>query len=192
MKNFCPPIQPQGFDRSMRYKLLTATKDMRVNGKLIKKGKDYQPEIDHLLTLEELASYKKPTFGKYPKATIFQYSSLLSKDVIGTDAAIDADIFNGTEEEYLEWKSGSSQTAPQTEDETSTPIQTFTVTSMYDRLIVRSSPEKADNDTGERVSKGHPMVAYEITTDSKLNTWAHIATGWIAVVCDGTTYSKIS
>jgi hypothetical protein len=83
-------------------------------------------------------------------------------------------------------------TPPSTEDETPTPIPTFTVTSMYDRLTVRSSPEKADNDTGNRVSKGHPMVAYEITTDSKLNTWAHIATGWIAVVYDGTTYSKIS
>ena len=88
MKNFT-----EGFYFGPRYKLVKDT-----NGKLI------QPVIDHFLTWEELATYLKPFPTKYDKYTLFQYCSVMKGSVIGTKASyIDADVFNGTEEEYSVW-----------------------------------------------------------------------------------------
>jgi len=86
---------------------------------------------------------------------------------------------------------GTVAQVPSSEDDPVATPNTFTVTPLY-KLVIRSSPEKSNNDTGYRALKGISLAAYETATDSLGNTWARISTGWIAIKYNGTVYSKIN
>jgi len=77
---------------------------------------------------------------------------------------------------------------PSTEDEV-TPV--YTITPLY-RLVIRSSPEKANNDTGLRAEYNVTLSAYEMANDNKGNVWYKIDTGWICAKYNGVVLATIS
>lgn len=99
-----------------------------------------QPAIDHFLTAEELVSYARPSCGVFSKVLIHQYASTLDGRIIGFNGAVDANYFNGTEEEYALFRTGQSVVIPDAaqEDEPVALRQVQVIAA--DGLKVRSTP----------------------------------------------------
>lgn len=119
MQNFM-----EGFGFIPRYKLVQAQREtILFNGEVVAAGKMYQPEIRSFLTAAQLSSYPQPGRGVYPKVTIWQYSSRLIGTLLGFTGYIDADIFNGTEEDYSIWLGDHSvPTKPVMEEDAPVPV----------------------------------------------------------------------
>lgn len=175
MKNFT-----EGFYFGPRYKLV---KD--ANGKLV------QPVIDHFLSWEELKTYPKPVPSKYDKYTLFQYASTMKGSVIGTDATyIDADIFNGSEEEYSVWLGKTCvPTSPViTEDDIPDIVNEIikrvrVISSVNVRNgIGTSSPQYSLNGSPFVILKNEEMDVYGSAVDNMGNPWHRI--GYKEWVCE--------
>ena len=104
------------------------------------------------------------------KLRLFQYTSDGDVDDNGTadgfalgmeSSTLDLNVFIGTEAEFAAWTNWTQTSAPVTEDE---PTHTAKVIALWG-VKVRTSPEVANNDTGNRYTYGTVISFSEKQTD---------------------------
>ena len=198
MKNFT-----EGFGMIPRYKLLTATRDMVFfDGSRVAAGKTYQPEITHFLSAAELSAYLKPDFGAYPKATIWQYGSRLIGTLLGCPGYVDADIFNGTEQEYSAWLGKISvPTQPAPIEDAPIPItnpagklaQVITSVNVRNGIGTAAAQYSLNGTPWVLLKSEPPIDVMESAHDSRGNPWLRIGfEQWICAEFNGSKLVQVS
>lgn len=178
-----------------RYKLVRATRDFYLAGKLVKAGDLYQPEIDHFLTEAELTAYLKPDVKTYPKYTIHQYSSRFKAEILGSDGYIDANYFNGSEAEYSVWSGKNCvPTSPVVDEDPGIPValpsgELVTVLSGVNvrNDVGTSSDQYSKNGAYWVMQKGESAPVLERAVDTRGNPWYRIGyQEWVCGEYNGT------